>query len=594
MDSDPENEEDNYEDRWGGVGGQVILVDASEDMWKPRYDPDMEENILPLTSAMVSCMELARRVMVDAPTHHVGIAIFGTLQNDDKGLENVVQLLTLKQLTVEDIQTLKRITQDVSEIKTKWGSVDKYNFSDALWQASRMFSACKKKMSTQNVTILSCFTEPDPTTRRTILKKASDLHSLGIRINLVNVSDVPISSDSFFIEFGSTVSNQAPSDYEPPSPIISPREITSIIYETSHAKSASARLKFHLGNDVQIGVGLYHLCKTKNLPKKVTLHRETNALVESTRTNLLTNGFTSRPVLISELVMYQDYGGRKIELTHSELTQLRKFGGSPHMKLLGFKTADVLDMSKYYLKQSAFLYPDEVSVTGSTKLFKCLRDRCLEKNCIAICIIVPRWYTVPRLVALVPQERVVLNKRQIQSDGFHVIYLPYIDNFKEVVTNESSEVSDEQQECMRKIIKKLKLNDFEVDSFENPKLQTLYNAIEALALEESEPRPSEDCTLPNTEVQDGRIGPLSDSFETLFGPFYVKKATKRPRASTSNDVEPPNLDILNERLNNKSVNKYNVEELKKIIRWRNPPNIALTGLRKNELIQLVYSHCGQS
>lgn len=602
MDSDHENdnEEDNYEDRWGGVGGQVLLVDASEEMWRPRHDPRAEEDVIPVTAVMVSCVELARRVMVDVPTHHLGIAIFGTSKNDDKGLENVIQLLSLKQLAVEDIKTLKQIAQNASEIKTKWGSVDKYNFSDALWQASRMFSSCKKKMSNQTVTILSCFKEPDAAMRRVILKKASDLHSLGIKINLVNVSDVPFSEDSFFIEFGSIISNQAQSDYEPPEPTISSEEILSQIHKISLAKSASARLKFCLGDDVQIGVGLYHLCKTKNLPKKVSLHRETNALVESTKSNLVTNESTSRPVLISELSMYQTYGNRKIELTHSELMQFRKFGGSPHMKLLGFKTANTLDMSKYYLKQSAFLYPDEVSVTGSTKLFKCLRDRCIKKNCIAICIIVPRWYTIPRLVALVPQERIVHNKHQKQSDGFHVIYLPYVDNFKEVITNESPEISCEQLECMRRIIKKLKLNDFEVDNFENPKLQTLYNAIEALALEESEPRAIEDSTIPNIEVQDNRIERFIDSFETLFGPFYIKKTTKRTRdpndenGSTSRvkkPVETPDLEILTARLNNKAISKYTVEELKQILRWRNPPKLALTGLKKNELVELVNKHC---
>ncbi|XP_077294862.1 inverted repeat-binding protein [Arctopsyche grandis] len=594
MESDHESgDEKGDESRWSGVPGRLLAIDVSSDMWTLGSSDNA-----PVTVAFVTCLQLSRRLMLEAPTNLFGIILFGTQKNDDKGLENVIQLLELKQPTVDDIQTLKGITSNIEQVREKWGSAVSFNLADALWQISRMSRDCKKKMSNLNVTILSCFTEPDKSNHRPILTRASDLTALNVDVNFINISENPFSDDSFFLELGAVIANQPIADYEPPEPVMSPEDILSLIYQRTHKKSASARLKMYLGSDIQFGVGLYHLCKTKPMPKKVNLHRETNAAVESTNTILRAHESQTRPVLRSELCMYQQYGSRDIQVSYSELTQLRKFAGSPCIKLLGFKPASTLNMSKYYLKPCAFLYPDEYSATGSTKLFVCLRNRCMEKERIAICLMLPRWYSNPRLVALVPQTQMIENGCQIQSDGFHVIYLPYVDNFKEVPVNEHSEVSDEQLECMRKIVGKLKF-DFTPEKFENPKLQTLNNAIEALALNEAEPQPIEDTTLPDTDTQNERISGFVDNFHTLFGPFNVSGTKRAAAANGSEDpkrvkteVECPDMQLLATRIKNGDLSKYTVADLKQILKWCNPPDLpALTGLKKNQLVELAVEHC---
>ena len=66
-------------------------------------------------------------------------------------------------------------------------------------------------------------------------------------------------------------------------------------------------------------------------------------------------------------------------------------------------------------------------------MFHALLVKCLEKEKFILCEIVPRSNTPPRLVALVPQaEELDENNAQLTPPGFHVIYMPYADDFRQI------------------------------------------------------------------------------------------------------------------------------------------------------------------
>ena len=71
---------------------------------------------------------------------------------------------------------------------------------------------------------------------------------------------------------------------------------------------------------------------------------------------------------------------------------------------------------------------------GSETLFTALLQKCLEREKYILCEIVTRASTPPRHVALVAQKEELdsVSRIQISPPGFHVFYLPFADDIREV------------------------------------------------------------------------------------------------------------------------------------------------------------------
>ncbi|NXO00960.1 XRCC6 protein, partial [Rhinopomastus cyanomelas] len=133
-------------------------------------------------------------------------------------------------------------------------------------------------------------------------------------------------------------------------------------------------------------------------------------------------------------------------------------------------------------------------LAGSTTLFNALLIKCLEKEVMALCRYTIRRNTPPRFVALVPQEEEVDEQKvQIAPPGFHVIFLPYADDKRNVDFTEKVPANREQVDKMKAIVQKLRFK-YRTDGFENPVLQQHFRNLEALALEKMEPEVAEDLT----------------------------------------------------------------------------------------------------
>jgi hypothetical protein len=91
---------------------------------------------------------------------------------------------------------------------------------------------------------------------------------------------------------------------------------------------------------------------------------------------------------------------------------------------------------KIWFKNNEFLLKiDEKEIEGSTTLFKTLLDRCEAKQKFILCEIIIRSNSSPRLAALIPQQEVLDEEvKSIQRcpPGFHLVYLPYADDFRQI------------------------------------------------------------------------------------------------------------------------------------------------------------------
>ena len=80
---------------------------------------------------------------------------------------------------------------------------------------------------------------------------------------------------------------------------------------------------------------------------------------------------------------YQLYGNKKIPFTKEEMNKI-KFLEEPGMKLMGFKSID--SIKPYYnVRESYFIYPNELFSNGAGKLVDAMIKQMLNKKKMRYC-----------------------------------------------------------------------------------------------------------------------------------------------------------------------------------------------------------------
>ncbi|XP_063830773.1 X-ray repair cross-complementing protein 6 [Ostrinia nubilalis] len=592
MDSDEENEEFQS---WKGVPGVVVLINA--------YNPLNTES--PTISHVATCQMMRQHLRL-ASNHYIGVCLYGTGDSETAsfGLENVTEICPLNLPNLDDYKKLQ------SSNVSSYGQAKELKLSDALWHCSKMFTNCKKLLLSRTILMLTRLDSPPvESDHRATYMRVSDLVESNIEIKIINVATEDVASDNFYKNFISEANGGK--EVAVPKPISDCKEIENMMFQQSCRHLTLARLSFEIGNGVAIGVGVYSLLKSTGYVKNVNLDRDTNAILTSaTKTVKVfkeeknSNGAPmdvddaesepkQLPVLRSELIHYQEYGGERIEISDKEKKMLSNPFGPPMMKLLGFKPIGVICKEKWFLKAGYFLYPNEGIIEGSTVAFKALHQACLEMKVVAICVLCTRVNSRPNIVALSPCSRPLGLNAEI---GFDVIKIPFIESVRQIPVEDDEDnidISEAHRRTMKDIVNTLKF-DYKPEMFENPKLQSQYRAVEAIALAEEDSEPFVDTTKPDP----AKFQELDEElFEEIFGPFGA--VAKRPAArETTVGSKKAKFDgeidegLLQNRVSDKKVNLYTVEQLKNILRWKNNPNLpALTGLKKNDLVNLVYEYC---
>merc|ERR1711874_120589 len=213
--------------------------------------------------------------------------------------------------------------------------------------------------------------------------------------------------------------------------------------------------------------------------------------------------------------------------------------------------------------------------------------RCLARDVVALCRYKPRATSDPTFVALVPQaEEVDEGGRQVQPPGFHVVYLPFLDDFRQLPENSFLQESDPTAvQAAKAVIAKLRLKQFV--PVENPDLQTLYRLIEAHGLRRDTLVKPEDETLPDYERMSRKLGDKSKEFiDSVYHEGYdpdvpiKKKASPTPKAPKLK-VEAADIDM-KAQVNAGSVGKLSVDVLKSWLKEQ-----GLGGLSKMKEADLV-------
>ncbi|PZC83161.1 hypothetical protein B5X24_HaOG208634 [Helicoverpa armigera] len=593
MNSDEENE--NLPE-WKGIPATIICINS--------YGPSA------LNSAQVAhtaTCRMMRQYLRISSSQLIGVCLYGTEGSNTSvfGIKSVEEIFPLSSPTLKDYKKLQNI--EISSLK----QAKELSLSDVLWYCKKAFASCKKQLSTRTIIMLSRFDLPPlQSDEKPALKRVVDLVDSNIGIRLINVAETDYDVHPFYAIFLNEANKGE--DVALPKAIWDPKEVEHIMYQQAHRNLPVSRLSFEIGDGFAIGVGVYSLLKDygQTTQKSSDLERDTNAVLTSVNKTMkvkIDNDENmdvdeaeqeSRPVplLKSEQLHYVNLGDENIEFTEEEKMTLKNPFGPPMLKLLGFKPASVIYKEKWFYKTGYFLFPSESTIEGSFAAFKAFHQACAETNKVAICVLCTRKNAKHNIVALSPTSHPLGLNVDI---GFDVIRIPFVENVRNIPVFEEDEqepICPTNKNVMMDILNNLKF-DYSPGMFENPKLQSQYKAIEVKALEEEEDNePFIDTTKPDIKRFQGL---QYDLFYELFGPFSAKAIKK---ATSSRDGGPERKktkltdglideELLQERLDNQRVKDYTVSQLKDILKSKDIPGLpALTGLKKDELVKLVYRY----
>ena len=404
------------------------------------------------------------------------------------------------------------------------------------------------------------------------------------------------------------------------------RELTKRIRQKEIKKRTLGRCPFFLTNNTKIYMNVYSSLRKSYKGKIYNVDAKTNKLLKGVNSIICKD--SGAELYPEQVGTYQLYGNKKIMFSKEEMNKI-KFLEEPGMKLMGFKSID--SIKPYYnIRESYFIYPNELVSNGAGKLVDALiKQMCNKKKCAIIKFVAREGSTV-KFCALLPQQEQYDEDYFQTPPGFNLIILPWADDIRsnsEILSNNPKDlpkISEEESDLARKLIKKMNIS-FDCRSFENVELQKFYSTLQALALEETNVEPIEDTIQPYSEGLEKVLNGLDETFrKSIFGNEggktddvcqkfargYSNKKRKRSKSNDSDESKSNNQtkkkirkkkkeeeysdeekieeqggnfsdEVIKNLMNNKKIEKMTVPELKDICRIR---NIITKGLKKSEIL----------
>ncbi len=601
MDSWEDTEADDGEElrdfSYGGKDALVFLLDASPQMHVEQGD----EKEIPFRMALQGIVAAVRNGVFRSPNDLVGVLLFGTQKKVDvRDFDHLSLLLPLATPEAESVLALEKLANSDQEFVDRFGGAsDDFSLHEALWQCQSLFANVTGKVGKKAVHVLTCVSDPhlgDDQKRRQANQKASDLHDTGVYLDVLPVAPGGnFRMDKFY---GDLIQLADDAHYEAADPAEKLGDLLKLVRKRVLKKRSVGKLHLDLGGDVRISVAAYNFVQKAYKPTKVKLAKDSNDEVKVQRSFI--NHTTGAPLLPSEINKFQEYGGKRIKFTIDEVKSLTMMDGVLGLKLCGFKPFSSMRWGDF-VRSGNFLYPEETLIKGSRTLFAALLIKCLEKKVYAICSYKARDSSGPSLVALVPQAEEKKDGRQLRPGGFHLVFLPFADDLRNVPQVSLVEPEPEQVDAAKKMIKRLRLRDYYPEAFENPDLQSHYSLIEGLALQRDEVEVPEDTTVPDPEMQKSKLKGADVAFlEAVYPDGYdpdrdsskrkpaapkQEPAAKKPKR-TRKPVDVDTLDV-GSFVASKTVEKLKVAELKEYLI---SVGIVPTGMRKPALVDKVYEY----
>lgn len=582
--SSDENEDDeNQEPFHASKDGVIFLVDCSETMF-PKNDNDENH----FKTCMKAVQITLQNKIIQRETDLVGVVLFGTEKTENAvDFKHIYVYQKLGRPNAERILKIEElIGMSWKNFNNKFGSNSDYQIGDALWACSDLFSKCEEKLGSKRVILFTNNDKPHEGKAANDAKiRAEDLHKNGISLELINL---PAPDQSFDVDefYKDLLFPDEDEMTDLPCPSARLEELLIRVRSKDHKKRPMRRITFSLGKGVEMAVGVYLLISQCRKPYSTKLYKKNNEELKIKRKTYLKE--TGKVLFPQDFKYSLNYGGKKIIFDKEEIAGIKSFG-TAGLTLMGFKQRSKLKTYQH-VKPAQFIYPDEKTIAGSTCLFTALLNRCLHHDVVVICKYIQSKSSPPCFVALVPQKE-ILNEQKVQTSpsGFHVIFLPFADDFRKIDLGVTPKALPEQKEKAQELIKNLKFT-FSPDKFENPDIQEHWRNIEALALERTEREEFVDYAIPDKEQMAQRAGTFAEQLQALIYPKDYKPNLKRKRTDgheIKNKVPCHENADLKTLAENDKLKGMKVADLKQLMKEN---DVKVIGTKKQELIDAIHKH----
>lgn len=530
----------------------ILLIDVAAPMWQAlrvhsgsngdRAHDDNDDNLdsqsnedeedgreVPIVSVLRLGAELLANKIIASENDLVGVVLYGSRgRNNSNDFECVWVAQELDVPDAHRIQELNVWSEQPQQLRERIGGgvlgpaeeeTEHHPLGDALWTCSTMFASCRVKVGTRAIFLFTNEDNPHalaPSLNSRVLQRCRDLNDLQIDVEFFPLLSQSMQARGSGFRHGLFWRNVLPYDEEEQasgSVDVCNRfdELRQTVRRKIFKKRSLARLPMLLPGGIELAVRMYNLVQETKKSAAVRLQASNHQLVKATTKWICE---TTGQLLMPSQLRYgfpigDPSAGNMIEFSKEELEQI-KFIDRPGVYLMGFKPRQRIK-PYYQVRHSAFLYPDEAAVRGSTVLFGALLTQMWEMDRVAIARFTPRTNAEPRFVALVPQlEAVDEQRRQVRPPGFNVIFLPFFEDMRSLDFEQQPRATREQITAAKVIAKKLRIA-FDPDDFENPALQKHYASLQALAVDKDSIDVGPDTLEPDNEFIGG-LQPIIDQF----------------------------------------------------------------------------------
>ena len=625
----------------------IFLIDCSSSMFNIIQDTTLNQKTTPLSTLLKVTENFLKTKIISNQNDLFGIVLFNTeIKNNEMDFDGVNALFKIEAPNALNIKKIKMMAQNCDpeinkdkyqdELNTIFKPLEnnKINFlNNAIWYVHSILKNYEKKNYKRRIFLFTDNDDPitNPQDKNVLIQRAKDMNDSDIIFELfpMNFNDKPFNLNNFYAHI---IPANQDDDLDGGNENIFGiqqcndrlRELTKRIRQKEMKKRTLGKCPFFLTNNTKIYMNIYSCIKKCNKGRVYNVDAKTNKLLKSV-TSLICKD-TGGELYPEQVGTYQLYGNKKIIFTKEEMNKI-KFLEEPGMKLMGFKSIERIK-PYYNIRESYFIYPNELYSNGSSKFIDALIKQMLNKNKCAIVKFIAREGSVIKLCALIPQAEKYDEDYFQTPPGFNMIVLPWADDIRsnaDIMARNPKEMplpNDNQNELAKKIIKKMNIS-FDCRAFENYELQKFYATLQALALDEPNIEPVEDTMQPNEEGLEKVLDGLDEEFrKAVFGNYggkpeevmekYNKGNKNKSRSKGNNSkssrsqskkrkkkevddeikdaIEEENVftdDYIKKMAKNNKLEKLKVDELKNICRNR---NINTKGLKKADIISKIKNY----
>ncbi|KAJ7639391.1 SPOC like C-terminal domain-containing protein [Roridomyces roridus] len=623
----------------------LFCIDCSESMLELREDPnDPKVKTCHAYTALDAAMQIQKKKVIVGPNDLVGILLFNTTRKAEstsrtQGSEikrNCYVYQPIGPLSApkiqELIQLLDAFREDPHELESNFPPMTdgkRVPMGDVFTSCNWVIRDGAPKTATKRVFLITNEDDPHPGAGSKQLKNSSrttliDLTQAGVTVEpfFISTPDKPFDVSKFYSSVLLPDSLVDEDDVDPADPSVLPESISISRIEDllmqmrfhESPKRALFSIPFELAKDFTIGVKGYSLVtEQKRGSYKYFFDLGERMEVVTTRTVYVDEG---RQAEVDRTKMVygtsggtgaegEDPGKRVVKpgqrpfYSAEDIKTFRTLGREPGLKLLGFKDLSELEFGDN-VKHSNFIYPNEMSFSGSKRTFSALLKSMAKKKKIALALGVTRRNTTPMFYALLPQEERVDEAGWTDPAGFHLIPLPFADDIRSAAVERGARASESVKDAARAWIDKLSVKNgaYPPDSYPNPALAFHNAQLQAMAFgEEFNPEEFEDLSAPDLDMIHRRVGNLVEAWkravandEAAISFETAKKEKEKPaKAGTKRKADTDmDMDVMETEIRSKfsegKLNKLTMDQMKPFIKSK---GMSVSGKKKADLVAMV-------